>query len=388
MKKILSLLVFVSFVFAVLCIAPVPTEAAAVGYWIDRKGDELNEPYEEAKDDTYENIPGTITSSGAFGIAGATFSLPVGKTAFKLSFDLDWIAPQRFSDASDSTKIENFFIFANYTYTAPDQMEPWGGFSAPGPWETWSDGNFAIFANKVNLYPIGDEISSGGQVVTSSIQHIAEGGVMNLPKQGTITITMELKNNIVTLNLKAEDGTDLGTATHTYVSGFFNSNTSRYFAITHFNGAFVFDITNFKIISSDIASSVGATAGARPDVVSSEPESSAMQSSASSSAAASTGGSSTLVSQTLSENDSDVSDSESTVSVSGIASQTDPSDESTEESESSDEISESETSESSSQSEDNKSGMNTTAIILIVAAAILVAGAVTGIVIKKMKDKV
>ena len=386
MKRILSVLILMSMAFTVISYASVSTEAASVGYWIDRKGDELNEPYEEAKDDTYENIPGTITSSGAFGIAGATFSLPVGKTAFKLSFDLDWVAPQRFSDASDATKIENFFIFANYTYTAPDQMEPWGGFSAPGPWETWSDGNFTIFANKVNVFPIGDEISSGGQVVTSSIQHIAEGGAMNLPKQGTITITMELKNNVVTLNLKAEDNTDLGTATHTYVPGFFNSNTSRYFAITHFNGAFVFDITNFKIISSDIPGSVGATAGARPEVTSSEPVSSAIQSSASSSAATSDEDSSALASGAQSNDGSVVSEAESAISVSETESMIGSGDENSDTSAGSNDSSNSEGSSASSKDEDAKDGVNTTAIILIAAAAVLIAGAVIGVVLKKKKS--
>lgn len=263
MKRIFSFTMCLAMLASLLVLFAPSASAAKVGYWIDRKGDELNEPYEEAKDETYEPIPGSITSSDAFGIAGATFSLPIGKKAFKVSFDLTWVSPKRFSEDNESTSIRNFFIWVNYTYTRPDEMEPWGGFNSPGPWETWSDGNFAIWANKVGTHPIVEQIESGGKVVTTSLVGIEEGQI-NLHKEGTVTVTLELKNNVVSLNLKNKSGKDLGTAKHTYISGFFNDKTERYFAITHFNGAFVFDITNFKIISSDIPSSVGATAGARP----------------------------------------------------------------------------------------------------------------------------
>ncbi|MHB8962866.1 MAG: hypothetical protein ACYC5K_06900 [Saccharofermentanales bacterium] len=316
MKRILSVVLCIGMLTSLFLAAP-SVFAATTGYWIDRTGAELNEPYEEAKDATYEPIPGSITSSGAFGIAGATFSKPIGKTAFKLSFDLDWVAPKRFSDAADSTAIKNFFIYVNYTYTGPNEMAPWGGFSSAGPWETWSDGNFLIYANKTGIYPIGESISSGGKVVTTSIVNIEEG-LMNLPKQGTITVTLELKNNVVSMNLKAEDGTNLGTATATYEAGFFSTSKTRYFAITHFNGAFVFDITNFKIISSDIPDSVGATATSRPAVESSAVSSAASSSKASSagtSSAASTGSTAASTESGASSTDISVESGESTDST-------------------------------------------------------------------------
>lgn len=361
MKRIFSFTMCLAMLASMLVLFAPSISAAKVGYWIDRKGDELNEPYEEAKDEAYEPIPGSITSSGAFGIAGATFSLPIGKTAFKVSFDLDWVAPKRFLEDNDSTSIRNFFIWVNYTYTHKDEMEPWGGFGAPDPWETWSDGNFAIWANKVGTHPIVEQIKSGGKVVTTSLVGIEEGK-MDLPKQGTVTVTLELKNNVVSLNLKTKDGTDLGTAKHTYIPGFFNSKTERYFAITHFNGAFIFDITNFKIISSDIASSVGATAGARPTGgdTSSAVTSSKKPSGASSAAAGDSSGSS---SAPASESASD--ESQSASDESGLAGTS--------------------KSDSTSQAETGTTGggNNTLAVILIIAAVVVLAGAGVLLFIKK-----
>ncbi len=373
MKKLVTIAAAIAVLASLSVFAAPGVSAATTGYWIDRAGDELNEPYEEAKDDMFEPIPGSITSSGAFGIAGATFSKPIGKTAFKVSFDLDWVSPKRFSDAADSTKIINYFIYVNFTYTGPNEMEPWGGFSAPGPWETWSDGNFVIYANKVGVWPVGSEqLSSGGSPITTAITNIAEG-VMDLPHQGTITVTLELKNNIVTLNLKAEDGTDLGTASETYVTGFFNSSKSRYFAITHFNGAFVFDITNFKIISSDIPDSVGATATSRPAVTSSQASSAPASSAAASSAPASSAAASSAAGESgVASTDGSAVSEESIVSEeSGIS-----------ENGSSEEASETASSETE---EDTGKPNNTLAIILIVAAVVILAGAGTFYFIRKRK---
>ena len=279
MKRVFSLLACVCMLAALCAVVAPGVGAATQGYWVDRKGDELTEPYKEAKDAAYEPIPGSITSSNAFGIAGAVFSKPVGKETFKVSFDLDWVSPKRFSDANESTSIKNFFIWVNYTYTSPDDMEPWGGFDeSKSPWETCSEGSFAIWNNKVGVeypsYKDGREVTEDGNLIsfstkkaiTSSVKWIEEDSGLNIAKQGKAHITVELKKNVVSLNVKI-GGKDYGTAEATYTDGYFNSKTERYFGFTHFNGAFVFDITNFKVESSDIAAAVGATATSRPGAV-------------------------------------------------------------------------------------------------------------------------
>ncbi|MBQ8683585.1 MAG: hypothetical protein IJ518_03595 [Clostridia bacterium] len=288
MKRALTLIAVLSLLMSMLLIAAPLTSAAATGEWIDRKGADLTEPYEEAKDSTYEPIPGSLSSSGSFGIAGATFSLPIGKEAFKVSFDLDWVTPRRFDDSNESTAQKNFFIWINYGYTSKDEMESWVGFDeSKAPWETASEANFTLWNNKVGVaypaYTDGRELAFPAdagenadetvtnlisfktkQPITDKIEWITPDAGMNIAKAGTVHITLELKNDVVSLNVKKKaDGTDLGTAKAYYKDGYFNSKTERYFAITHFNGAFVWDITNFKIESSDIASSVGATPGGR-----------------------------------------------------------------------------------------------------------------------------
>lgn len=283
MKRTLTLIAVLSLLMSMLLVAAPATSAAATGEWIDRKGADLTEPYEEAKDETYEPIPGSLSSSGAFGIAGATFSLPIGKEAFKVSFDLDWVSPKRFNSANPSTAQENFFIWINYGYTNKDQMESWVGFDeSKAPWETASEANFTLWSNKVGVsypaYTDGRELSFPAdagenadetvanlisfdtkQPITDKIDWITADSGMNIAKAGTVHITLELKNDVASLNVKKEDGTDLGTAKAHFKADYFNNKTERYFAISHFNGAFIWDIKNFKVESSDISSSVGAT---------------------------------------------------------------------------------------------------------------------------------
>ena len=283
MKRTLTLIAVLSLLMSMLLVAAPATSAAATGEWIDRKGADLTEPYEEAKDETYEPIPGSLSSSGAFGIAGATFSLPIGKEAFKVSFDFDWVSPKRFDNANPSNAQENFFIWINYGYTSKDAMESWVGFDeTKPPWETASEANFTLWSNKVGVsypaYTDGRELSFPAdagenadetvanlisfdtkQPITDKIDWIKADSGMNIARAGTVHITLELKNDVASLNIKKEDGTDLGTAKAHFKADYFNNKTERYFAISHFNGAFIWDIKNFKVESSDIASSVGAT---------------------------------------------------------------------------------------------------------------------------------